>query len=125
MTDVSERLAGRVAIISGAAGGQGAAEARLLVAQGAKVMIGDIDDANGKVLADELGEAARYHHLDVRSEDDWQATLDAAVSAFGTVNALVNNAGIVTTPKSIIKTPVDAYRNVLDVNLVGAYTGIH
>src|SRR4051812_3806558 len=109
MSERSDRLAGKVVIISGAAGGQGAAEARLFVEQGAKVMIGDIDDANGKVLADELGEAARYHHLDVRSEDDWRATLDAAVGAFGSVNALVNNAGIVTTPTSIIKTPVDAY----------------
>ena len=125
MTDLSDRLAERVAIISGAAGGQGAAEARLLVAQGAQVMIGDIDDDNGKRLADELGEPARYHHLDVRSEEDWSATLEAARSAFGKVNALVNNAGIVTTPRSILKTPVDAYRNVIEVNQIGAYTGIH
>ena len=125
MTDTSTRLAGRVAIISGAAGGQGAAEARLLVEQGASVMIGDIDDAGGKTLADELGEAARYHHLDVRSEDDWRATLEAAVGAFGLVNALVNNAGIVTTPRSILKTSVEEYRKVIDVNQIGAYTGIH
>jgi 3alpha(or 20beta)-hydroxysteroid dehydrogenase len=114
-----------VVIISGAAGGQGAAEARLLVAQGAQVMIGDIDDDSGKRLADELGEPARYHHLDVRSEEDWAATLEAATTAFGKVNALVNNAGIVTTPRSILKTPVDAYRNVIEVNQIGAYTGIH
>ena len=125
MTDMSDRLAGRVAIISGAAGGQGAAEARLLVEQGAKVVIGDIDDASGKVLADELGEAARYQHLDVRSENDWRTTLETALGAFGKVTALVNNAGIVTTPTSILNTPVDAYRNVIEVNQIGAYTGIH
>jgi 3alpha(or 20beta)-hydroxysteroid dehydrogenase len=125
MTDLSDRLAGRVAIVSGAAGGQGAAEAKLLVAQGASVVIGDIDDAHGKALADELGEAARYQHLDVRSEDDWRAVLDAAVSSFGKVTSLVNNAGIVTPPRAIVKTPVDAFRDVLDVNLIGAYTGIH
>jgi 3alpha(or 20beta)-hydroxysteroid dehydrogenase len=125
MTDLSDRLAGRIAIVTGAAGGQGAAEARLLVAQGAKVVIGDIDDATGKVLADELGEAARYQHLDVRSEDDWRSALDTAVAAFGTVNCLVNNAGIITPPAPIAKTSVEAFRGVIDVNLVGAYTGIH
>ena len=125
MTDYRDRLAGKVVILSGASAGQGAAEARLLAAQGAKVVLGDIDDAAGKVLADELGEAARYQHLDVRSEDDWRATLDTAVSAFGLVNGLVNNAGIVTAPRAIAKTSVDAFRDVIDVNLVGAYTGIH
>ena len=125
MSDLSDRLAGRVAIISGGATGQGAAEARLLVAQGAQVVIGDIDDDNGKRLADELGEPARFNHLDVRSEDDWRSTLEAARGAFGKVTALVNNAGIVTTPTSILKTPVDAYRNVIEVNQIGAYTGIH
>ena len=125
MTDLSDRLAGKVVIISGAATGQGAGEARLLVAQGAKVLIGDVDDANGKVLADELGESARYHHLDVRSEDDWNAALAVATGAFGKVNGLVNNAGIVTPPNSIAKTAVESYRNVLEVNLIGAFTGIH
>lgn len=125
MTDLSDRLAGKVVIISGAATGQGAGEARLLVAQGAKVVIGDIDDASGKVLADELGESARYQHLDVRSEDDWGAALAATTAAFGKVNGLVNNAGIVTPPNSIAKTAVDSYRNVLEVNLIGAFTGIH
>lgn len=125
MTDYSDRLAGCVAIVSGAAVGQGAAEARLLAAQGAKVVLGDVDDTAGKAVADAIGDAAVYHHLDVRSEEDWRATLDAAVAAFGTVTGLVNNAGIVTKPRSIKSTPVEDYQRVLEVNLVGAYTGIH
>ena len=121
----AERLAGCVAIVSGSAGGQGAAEARLLVAQGAQVVVADVDDDAGQAVADELGSAARYNHLDVRSEEDWRATLAAGMDAFGKVTALVNNAGIAPRPRSILKTPVDRYREVLDVNLVGAYTGIH
>lgn len=119
------RLDGCVAIVTGAAGGQGAAEARRLVAEGARVLIGDVDDAPGAALADELGDGARYHHLDVRSESDWRRALELAVSAFGKVNALVNNAGISDPPRSILKTPVEAYRNVIEVNQIGAYTGIH
>jgi 3alpha(or 20beta)-hydroxysteroid dehydrogenase len=125
MTDLSDRLAGCVAIVSGAAAGQGAAEARLLAAQGANVVLGDVDDDAGAAVAASIGDAAIYHHLDVRSEDDWRATLDAAVAAFGSVTALVNNAGIVTPPRPIGKTSVEAFRHVLDVNLIGAYTGIH
>jgi 3alpha(or 20beta)-hydroxysteroid dehydrogenase len=125
MSDHRDRLAGCVAIISGAAGGQGAAEARLLVSQGAQVLIGDVDDGPGRSLADDLGQRARYQHLDVCSEDDWRAALDAAVSSFGRVTALVNNAGISTKPRSILKTPVEDYRRVIEVNQIGAYTGIH
>jgi 3alpha(or 20beta)-hydroxysteroid dehydrogenase len=121
----SDRLAGRIAIVTGSAGGQGAAEARMLVAQGAKVLVADIDDDAGGALAAELGDVAAYHHLDVRSEDDWHAALAFAQSTFGAVNALVNNAGISLPPKSILKTPVEEYRAVVDVNQIGAYTGIH
>ncbi len=122
---MGDRLEGSVVIVSGSAGGQGAAEVGLLAAQGARVVIADIDDAAGVALAAELGDAAIYHHLDVRSEADWRATLAAALEAFGRVTALVNNAGISTTPRSIVKTPVDDYRRVIEVNQIGAYTGIH
>ncbi|MGH9273671.1 MAG: SDR family NAD(P)-dependent oxidoreductase, partial [Acidimicrobiales bacterium] len=84
------RLAGQVAIITGAAGGQGAAEARLLVEQGAQVVAGDIGDDAGEALAKELGDGAIYHHLDVCSEDDWRSAVAAATAAFGKVTALVN-----------------------------------
>jgi len=122
---MGDRLQGNVVIVSGSAGGQGAAEVALLAAQGARVLVADIDDDAGAALAAELGDAAIYHHLDVRSEADWRATLGAALDAFGRVTALVNNAGISTKPRSIVKTPVDEYRRVIEVNQIGAYTGIH
>ncbi len=122
---MGDRLHGNVVIVSGSAGGQGAAEVTLLAAQGAQVVVADIDDDAGAALAEDIGDGAIYHHLDVRSEEDWRATLAAAVAAFGRVTALVNNAGVSTKPRSIIKTPVDEYRAVIEVNQIGAYTGIH
>ncbi len=118
-------LEGCVAIVTGAAAGQGAAEARLLVERGARVLIGDVDAARGSALADELGAAAVFVRLDVTDERAWRAALAVALDRFGSVNALVNNAGISTPPRSIIKTPVDDYRRVIEVNQLGAYIGIH
>ena len=118
-------LDGCVAIVTGGAGGQGAAETRLLVERGARVLVGDVDDAAGEKLASELDDQVVFAHLDVRSEAEWRAALETAVTAFGRVNALVNNAGISLPPKSILKTSVDEYRQVIDVNQVGAFTGIH
>src|SRR5579884_1547189 len=89
------RVDGKVALISGGARGMGASHARLLVAEGAKVVIGDILDEEGKSLADGLGEAARYVHLDVTQPDQWEAAVSEAVQEFGKLNVLVNNAGIV------------------------------
>src|SRR4051812_45777271 len=87
-------LDGKVAIISGAARGQGAATAKLFVAEGARVVIGDILDELGKELAESLGAAAVFRHLDVSSEDDWTNVVNETVEAWGGVDILVNNAGI-------------------------------
>jgi len=125
MTDMSDRLAGQVVIVSGSAGGQGAAEVRLLAAQGARVVVADVDDGAGQAVADEIGESARYHHLDVRSEADWRAALAAAEAAFGPVTGLVNNAGVSGQPKPIVKTSVDEYRDLIEINQIGAFTGVH
>jgi len=125
VTDMSDRLAGQVVIVSGSAGGQGAAEVRLLAAQGARVMVADVDDAAGEAVAAAIGDSARYHHLDVRSEDQWRAVLAAAEAELGPVTGLVNNAGVSTPPKSIMKTSVDEYRALIEINQIGAYTGIH
>ena len=89
------RVDGKFALISGGARGMGAAHARALVAEGAKVVVGDILDDDGKKLADEIGESARYVHLDVTQPDEWDAAVATAVNDFGKLNVLVNNAGIV------------------------------
>ena len=121
----SGQLAERVAIVTGGSSGQGAAEARLLVERGGRVLIGDVADEPGRALAEELGDRAVYQHLDISEEDDWRAALEVAVSAFGSVNSLVNNAGIMTPGRSITKTAPADFRRVLEVNLVGAFLGIH
>jgi 3alpha(or 20beta)-hydroxysteroid dehydrogenase len=117
------RVDGKVALISGGARGMGAAHARMLVAEGAKVVIGDILDDEGKALADEIGESARYVHLDVTQFDQWESAVSTATQEFGTLNVLVNNAGIVALGplKSL---DVAKWQNVLDVNLTGTMLGI-
>jgi 3alpha(or 20beta)-hydroxysteroid dehydrogenase len=114
---------GKVALISGGAQGMGAAHARLLVGEGAKVVIGDILDEKGKALADELGDAARYVHLDVTQPDDWEAAVSTALNDFGTLNVLVNNAGIVALGQ-LGKFDLAKWQKVIDVNLTGTFLGI-
>ena len=117
------RVDDKVAIITGGAQGMGAADARMLVTEGAKVVIGDILDEPGQALAEELGDAACYVHLDVSDEEQWKAAVDTAVQEFGKVNVLVNNAGIVAVAplKSL---DVGKWNRVLAVNLTGAMLGI-
>src|SRR5690242_20607039 len=88
------RVSNKVVLISGGARNIGGASARALVAEGAKVVIGDLLDDEGKALAAELGENARYVHLDVTSEEQWRSAVDYAVAEFGSLNVLFNNAGI-------------------------------
>ena len=90
------RLDGKVAIITGGARGMGAEDARRLVAEGAKVVIGDLLDVEGAAAAAELGDAAIFVHLDVTSEESWAAAVEAAHAAFGPVTVLVNNAGVLS-----------------------------
>ena len=114
------RVKDKVALITGGAHvrGMGGASAKMLVEQGAKVVIGDILDEEGAALAAEHGDAVRYVHLDVTNPDDWKAAVDTAVEAFGKLNVLVNNAGIVQVAP--LKTlDVARWQNVLDVNLTG------
>jgi len=116
------RVDNKVALITGGARGMGAADARMLVKEGAKVVIGDILDDEGQALADELGDTARYVHLDVSSADDWTAAVETALSSFGKLNVLVNNAGIVQVGP--LKTlDVARWQKVLDVNLTGPMLG--
>jgi 3alpha(or 20beta)-hydroxysteroid dehydrogenase len=117
------RLEGKVAIISGAAQGMGAATARLFAAEGAKVVLGDILDEKGRALADNIGEAALFRHLDVRSEEDWTAIVKAATDHFGKLDILVNNAAVVhfTAAEDLLKE--DAER-VLGINVIGTMMGV-
>jgi 3alpha(or 20beta)-hydroxysteroid dehydrogenase len=110
-------------IVTGGARGIGAAVARTLVAEGARVVIGDLLDDEGKAVAEELGDRAAYVHLDVADPDQWTAAVAAAERAFGPVGALVNNAGILVFGTIEEATP-EEFRRVLDVNLYGAWLGM-
>lgn len=116
------KLDGRVALISGGARGQGAAMARVFTAEGARVVIGDVLDDQGRKVAAELGDAARYVHLDVRDADQWAAAVAAAREAFGRLDALVNNAGVVEIG-TVDEMPADAFMRVVEVNQLGVFLG--
>ena len=117
------RLDGKVAVISGAARGQGEAEARLFAAEGAAVVLGDVLDDRGRAVADAIGDRARYVHLDVREPADWAAAVAVAEREFGPVSVLVNNAGILRYA-TLIDTPLDEYRQVIEVNQIGVLLGM-
>lgn len=119
------RLEGKVALISGGARGQGAAEARMFALEGAKVVLGDVlDDEGKKVEAQirELGGEATYVHLDVTKEPDWQDAVSTAVRTYGKLNVLVNNAGILIR-KNIEETTVEDWDRIFDINAKGVFLG--
>lgn len=119
------RLEGEVAIITGAARGQGEAEARMFAREGARVVLTDILDERGETVAQEIGTAARYFHLDVSQEDQWQKVVQDTVATFGTLTVLVNNAGIgLREDYGVEQTPLDVWNKVLAVNLTGAFLGM-
>jgi 3alpha(or 20beta)-hydroxysteroid dehydrogenase len=117
------RLDGKVAIISGGARGQGAAEARLFAAEGARVVVGDVLDDEGAAVAEEIGDAALYVHLDVTDEAQWAAAVKAAEEAFGPVSVLINNAGILLF-QSLHKTTLEDFERVMRVNVTGVFLGM-
>jgi 3alpha(or 20beta)-hydroxysteroid dehydrogenase len=101
----------------------GAAEARLFVDEGARVVIGDVLDAEGEVLAKDLGVAAVYRHLDVTSEDQWTEVVGDTIKRWGGVDVLINNAGIVKLAP-IVMTTLEDYRAVIRVNQEGPFLGM-
>ncbi|MFF2779855.1 SDR family NAD(P)-dependent oxidoreductase [Streptomyces sp. NPDC058052] len=118
------KLDGRVAIVTGAARGQGEREARLFAAEGAKVVLADVLDGPGEALAKELGEErAAYVHLDVTREEEWTAAVAAARERFGKIDALVNNAGILRF-NELLSTPLEEFQAIVSVNQTGCFLGI-
>jgi 3alpha(or 20beta)-hydroxysteroid dehydrogenase len=117
------RLDGKVALVTGGARGMGESHVRHFVAEGARVVFGDVLDVEGKAVADEIGAACLYVHHDVTSEDDWAAAVDAATSTYGKLDVLVNNAGILRFGM-IAETTLAEFRQVLEVNLIGQWLGV-
>ena len=119
------RLDGKVALISGGAKGQGAAETRLFVREGAKVVFGDILDDDGKKVEAEIraaGGQATYVHLNVTREADWRAAVATAVQTYGRLSVLVNNAGILFRAK-IEDTSEEDWDRIMAVNVKGVFLG--
>lgn len=121
---MGNRLQGKVALISGAARGMGAEEARLFASEGARVVLGDVLDGPLKQVASDLGDAAVAVHLDVTDEQEWAAAVAAAVDGFGRLDVLINNAGILGQPMPLAMTSLADYRKVIDINQVGVFLGM-
>ena len=120
------RLDGKVAIISGGARGQGAAEVRLFAGEGARVCFGDIlDDEGMKLEAEvrELGGDVTYAHLDVTQEPDWSRMVELTESKYGKLDILVNNAGITLGTLGIDEIPLEEWQRLMDINVNGVFLG--
>jgi 3alpha(or 20beta)-hydroxysteroid dehydrogenase len=118
------RLDGKVALISGAAQGMGAAHARRIASEGAKVVLTDIDTARGSQVAAEIGPAALFIQHDVASMSDWTRVVSEAEKAFGPVTILVNNAGILGPTKGLLDLEVEEYMKVVAVNQHSQFYGM-
>src|SRR5271169_2330688 len=112
------RLAGKIAIISGAASGMGAATARLFAREGAKVVVADVLEHEGRQVADAIGASARFEPLDVTKEDSWAAVVAATTRHFGKLDVLVNNAGISGSAEQDLYS-TDAWHRIMGVNATG------
>jgi len=120
------RLDGKVALISGAARGMGECEARLFAREGAKVVLGDVLEEQGRKVAAEInqqGGAVTFVHLDVTTERDWQQAAATAEQTYGKLDVLVNNAGIVRM-SPLDETTLEAWNEVINVNQTGVFLGM-
>ncbi len=122
------RLEGKIAIITGAARGQGESEARLFAKEGAKVVLADRLDEEGQAVADEINKdvgdgTAIYLHLDISKEEEWGSAIETTIKTFGNPTVLVNNAAVLR-PKSIADTSVDDYMFTFKVNQLGTFLGM-
>ena len=118
------KLTGKIAIITGASQGMGAAHARVFVAQGAKVILTDVNEQAGKALAAELGPNAMFIKQDVAKATDWQAVVEQGQKRFGTINVLVNNAGILGKLAATTDLPESEFLHVCAINQTGVFLGM-
>ena len=116
------RVAGKVAIITGAASGMGKADAILLAREGASVVVADLNEKDGQAVAAAIGDAAVFMRLDVTDEDNWRAVIAATVERFGRLDVLVNNAGMIALG-TIVDTDLASWRKINAVNSDGVFLG--
>ena len=116
------RVAGKVAIVTGAASGMGKSDAVLLAREGARVVLADLNETGGQAVADAIGDAAIFMRLDVTDEDNWRLVIAATVEHFGRLDILVNNAGMIALG-TIVDTDLAAWRMINAVNSDGVFLG--
>jgi 3(or 17)beta-hydroxysteroid dehydrogenase len=117
-----DRVKGKVAIVTGAASGMGRADAIMLAAEGAQVVLTDLNEADGQAVADSIGKKAIFIRHDVTSEDNWVAVIQQTQEHFGRLDILVNNAGMMAMG-NIVDTELDSYRRINAVNNEGVFLG--
>ena len=120
---MGDRLSGKIAVITGAASGIGAASARRFVEEGAKVVVADVQVDLGRAIADELGDAARFVECDVTQEDAVAGAIQLAVDTWGRLDVMFNNAGVVGAVGPIAETDSDAWRRSIDILLHSVFYG--
>ncbi|MFG6444244.1 glucose 1-dehydrogenase [Microbacterium sp. P06] len=120
---MSERFTDKVIVVTGGASGMGTTHARAFIAEGGSVVLGDVNDEAGQALADELGERARYHHLDVADETQWAAFMEYTEAEFGPISVMVNNAGIGGVGTPVETSTLEGWRRTLSINLDGVFLG--
>lgn len=116
------RVEGKVALVTGAASGMGRADAVLLAAEGARVVVADLNEADGQAIAESIGDHAVFMRLDVTDEDNWRDVIARTVEVFGRLDILVNNAGMIALG-SVVDTELDDWRRVNAVNSEGVFLG--
>jgi NAD(P)-dependent dehydrogenase (short-subunit alcohol dehydrogenase family) len=120
---MGDELAGKVAVVTGGAGGIGRASVERFVAEGARVVIADIDEGRGEELATELGDATAFRRVDVSQADDVQAAVDLAVERFGGLDIMFNNAGIGSKFERLIDNDLSDFDTVIGIDLKGVMLG--
>ncbi|MBA0126560.1 glucose 1-dehydrogenase [Haloechinothrix sp. YIM 98757] len=116
-------LDGRVVLVTGGARGMGAASVRHFVGEGARVVLGDVLDEEGRALVKDLGADACYVHHDVTSQDDWARAVAEATDRFGKLDALLNNAGILAF-RSVEEMSLEEFTRIMQVNVAGSWLGM-